>query len=302
MYSSTQAKGIMKTEDDPRLTKAVLMFAPEYWGQVDRFAKLHSGTHTFSPRDSKALSGVSAHFEKANIFRSLAEELRSTLEIDREELNTQGFTPANHAKKLAAVVESFVTELYSTIDCTAQVLRAVLGPTTRGFKSSTSYFFTKYDKIFGLPQPIADATAAAAWYLPLRYLRDELTHSTTGHCSLDDDTGLIRYAHYGMRRADKPLIFDDIFLTMYSNFNAVNLFLGQVFHFLLATLGDTPVHQMCGITKGRMLMRSIVPTEPLSFDSGICLSHQWFELPENPDCPFVAKCGAYTRTKAAITV
>lgn len=291
----------MTAEDDPRLAKAVLMFAPAYWGQVDRFAKLSSGTHTFSPRDARALSGVSAHFEKAQIFRSLAEELKSTLKIDRDELNAQGFTPANHARKLAAVVEAFAVELYSTIDCTAQVLRAVLRPSTRGFRESTSYLFTKADKIGGLPQPIADAIAGADWYLPLRYLRDELTHRATGHCSLDDETGLVRYAHYGMKKDDKPLIYDDIFQTMESNFNAVNLFLGQVFHFLLTTLSNTPVHQICGITEGRMLMRSIVPTEPLSFDSGICLSHQWFELPENPDCPFVANCGAYTRTKATLS-
>jgi len=300
MYFPTQAKGIITTDDDPRLANAVLMFAPQNWGQVDRFAKLYSGTYKFRPRDSKALSGVAAHIEKALIFKSLAEELRSTLEIDHEELNTRGFTPANHARKLAAVVESFVTELYSTIDCTAQVLCAVLGPKTRGFKSSTSFLFTKFDKIVGLPQPITDAIAAAEWYLPLRYLRDELTHSTTGHCNLDNDTGLVRYAHYGMKKNDKPLIYDDIFITMEANFKLVNLFLGQVFHFLLSTLGDRPVNQICGITKGRMLMRSIVPTEPLSFDSGICLSHQWFELPENPDCPFVVKCGAYWRTKASI--
>lgn len=288
----------MTTEDDPRLAKAVLMFTPEYWGQVDRFAMLCSGTYTFSPHDSRVLSGVSAHFEKAQIFKSLAEELRSTLEIDREELNSQGFTPANHARKLAAVVEAFTVELYSTVDCTAQVLRAVLGPSTRGFRASTSYLFTNNHKISGLPEPIVDAIAAADWYLPLRYLRDELTHRATGHCSLDDDTGLVTYAHYGMKKDDKPLIYDDIFLTMEGTFNAVNLFLGEVFRFLLFTLGDTPVQQMCGITKGRMLMRSIVPTEPLTFDSGLCLSHQWFELPENPDCPFVAKCGAYTRSKA----
>lgn len=277
------------------------MFAPKYWGQADRFAKLCSGTYTFSPRDSRALSGVSTHFEKAQIFKSLAEELRSTLELDRQELNSRGFTPANHARKLAAVVEAFVVELYSSIDCSAQVLRATLGTSTRGFRESTSYLFTKTDKICGLPQPIVDAIAAADWYLPLRYLRDELTHLSVGHCHLDDDTGVVSYAHYGMRKGEKPLIYGDIFLVMENNLNAVNLFLGQVFRFLLSTLGDSPVHQICGTTMGRALMRSIVPTEPLSFDSGICLSHQWFELPENPDCPFVANCGAYTRTKAKST-
>jgi hypothetical protein len=290
----------MTTNDDPRLAKAVLMFAPEYWGQVDRFAELYAGTHTFSPRDNRALSGVSAHFKKAQIFMALAEELRWTLQIDREELNSKGFTPANHARKLAAVIETFALELYSTVDCTAKVLRAVLS--TRGFKESTRYLFLNSHKIDGLPQPIVEAIAAADWYLPLLYLRDELTHFATGHCSLNDDTGLVSYAHYGMKKDNRPLIYEDIFLVMEDNLRAVNQFLQQVFHFLMSTLGDTPVHQMCGITKGRMLMRSIVPTEPLTFDSGICLSHQWFELPENPDCPFAANCGAYARTKALVSV
>ncbi|BDY16020.1 hypothetical protein Sulfitobl28_19900 [Sulfitobacter pontiacus] len=288
----------MTIEDDPRIAKALLMFSPQNWGQVDRFANLYAGSHAFSARDKRALSGVSAHFEKAHIFKSLAEELRSTLEVDREELNSKGFTAANHARKLAAVIEAFVVELYSTVDCAAKVLRAVFASSTRGFKDSTSYLFTKTDKISGLPQPIIDEIVSAEWYLPLRYLRDEITHFDVGHCSLDNDTGLVRYAHFGMKKNQKPLIYDNIFLTMDGNFDAVNLFLGKVFKCLLTTLGDTPIQLMCGTTHGRVLMRSIVPTEPLSFDGGICLSHQWFELPENPDCPFAANCGAYKRTKA----
>lgn len=288
----------MTIENTPQIAKALLMFSPQNWGQLDRFAKLYAGSYAFSERDRRALSGVSAHFEKAHIFKSLAVELRSKLEVDRKELNNKGFTPATHAKKLAAVVEAFVVELYSAVDCTAKVLRAAFGSSTRSFKASTSYLFTKTEKIQGLPQPIIDEIAAADWYLPLRYLRDELTHLDVGHCSLDESTGLVRYAHFGMMKDQKPLIYDDIFFTMEGNFDAVNRFLGQVFKCLLATLGETPVQLMCGMTDGRVLMRSIVPTEPLTFDSGVCLSHQWFELPENPDCPFAANCGAYKRTKA----
>jgi hypothetical protein len=288
----------MSEDDDPRLAKAVLFFAPEQWGQLTRFSKLCSGTYTFKPRDARALAGVSAHFDKAQLFLGIAEELRPTLTIDREELERQGFTPALNARKLAAVVEAFVVELYSSIDCTAQVLCALLGPTTRGFKSSTSFLFTSYSKIGGLPQRIVDALRGADWFLPLRYLRDELTHCDTGYCSLHDDTGLVSYMHTGMSKNEKPLIYDDIFTTMAGNLNAVNFFLGTIFHYLLSTLSDAPVEQFCGIAQGRMLMRRLIPTEPLTFDSGICLSHDWFEKPENPDCPFSERCGAYARTKA----
>lgn len=289
----------MSGNNDERLANALLIFAPERWGQVERFANLHSGTYSFSAREGRALSGVTAHFDKAQIFLALSEELKSGLILDRDELNAQGFTPAHRSRKMAAVVEAFVTELYSTVDCTAQVLRAVFGRDARGFRSSTSYLFTNWDKIDGLPQEITDAIREAEWYLPLRYLRDELTHCATGHCRLDSETGLVGYAHFGMKKDDKPLIYDDILHTMKKNLDAVNVFLGQIFHHLVSTLGDTPVSQMCGMTRGRILMRDVVPTEPLSFDSGTCKSFEWFELPENPDCPFAADCGAYTRTKDA---
>lgn len=287
----------MAEGDDPQLAKAVLMFAPEYWGQVDRFARLYSSTYTFARREARALSGVSAHFKKSLLFKCLADELRPTLAIDREELNSQGFTPANHARKLGAVFEATTLELYSSVDCTAKVLRAVFGPSTRGFKESTRALFTGYESIIGLPEPIIAELTAAAWYRPLLYLRDELTHLDTGSCSLDDETGLVRYMHTGMSRNDKPLIIEDAFAWLDANITDINGFLGRIFHQLNSTLSSTPVQQMCGITKGRMLMRSVIPTDPLTFDNGHCLSAQWFELPENPTCPFVEGCGAYRRTK-----
>lgn len=285
-------------EDDPRLAKALLMFAPDHWGQVDRFARLYSGTYTFSARQTRALSGVKAHFDKAMIFKSLAEELRPTLSIDRDELNSHGFTSANHSRKLGAVVEAAALEFYSAIDCAAQVLRAVYEPTTRGFKESTRNLFTNYATIVGLPEPIVDSVASASWYRPLLYLRDELTHRDTGSCSLDDETGLVRYMHTGMSKNDRPLIIEDVFAWLDTNANKINIFLGSIFHTLFLTLSDTPVHQMCGMTKGRALMRTVIPTEPLTFDNGICISAHWFELPENPTCPFVEHCGAYVRSKS----
>lgn len=287
----------MTNQDDPRVAPTVLMFGPDTWGQIDRFSKLCGGTYAFCPRDNRALSGVSAHLEKALIFKKLAKELVPALEIDRAELKENGYTPAQHARRLAAVIEAFVAELYSSIDCAAKVLRAVLINSTRGFRKSTSFLFTNTEKIEGLPQPVLDAITNADWYLPLRYLRDELTHLAVGTCSMDDNTGLVRYMHVGMKRDGKPLIYDDVLGTVQDNFNAVNLFLGKVFHFLVSTLTDTPVELICGMTEGRILMRRVVPTELLTFDSGICLSHQWFEQPENPSCPFVTNCGAYARTK-----
>jgi hypothetical protein len=45
-----------------------------------------------------------------------------------------------------------------------------------------------------------------------------------------------------------------------------------------------------------MLMRNVDASAPLNFDNGTCIAYQWFELPENPSCPFLENCGAYHRT------
>jgi hypothetical protein len=55
------------------------------------------------------------------------------------------------------------------------------------------------------------------------------------------------------------------------------------------------VQQTCGFVEGRILLRYLDPTEPLTFNSGQCFAYQWFERPENPTCPFVETCGAYQR-------
>lgn len=50
---------------------------------------------------------------------------------------------------------------------------------------------------------------------------------------------------------------------------------------------------MCGMVEGRLLHRYVDPSKPLDFNSGRCGSWIWFELPENPTCPFKEFCGAY---------
>ena len=287
----------MSEESDSRLAKAVRIFAPEQWGQLDYFAKLYSGTYKFSKRETRALAGVSAHFEKGQIFLNIAQELKPRLAVDREQLNKHGFSPTNHSRKLAAVIEASALEFYSTVDCCAQVLRATFGPSTRGFRKSTRYLFTDHAKIVGLPEPIVRQLASASWYRRLRHLRDELTHCDTGSCSLDDETGLVRYMHTGVSEKDKPLIIEDIFDWLETNMHEINGFLGRVFHQLNITLSDEPVLQICGITRGRMLTRMVIPTDPMTFDNGYCKSFEWFELPENPSCPFMEDCGAYDQAK-----
>ncbi len=282
----------------PKIADALLFFAPELWGEVERFSNLCSETYKFDERGKRALSGVQQHFAKAVTFRRLAEQLAPGLRLDLDQLNAQGFTPAERSKEVAAVIESALVELYSCVDCTAKVLRAIYGPRSKGFKDSTRFLFRNVDAITGdFPDALREAIRGAMWFGRLLFLRDELTHLGTGSCALPHDSDKVRYLHFGIKEHGKPLEIEDIFTWLDWLFDRINLFLGQVFGFLRGTLSDTPVYQMCGMVQGRMLMRRVVPTQPLDSSSGICMSWMWFEKPDAPTCPFAARCGAYARTR-----
>jgi hypothetical protein len=228
----------------------------------------------------------------------LAERLGPNLQIDRDQLNVQGFTPAEHSRELAAVIEASIVELYSCIDCTAKVLRAIYGKGSQGFRDSTRSLFKNVDAISGdFPDALKDVIRDARWYPRLLFLRDELTHLAIGSCQLAEGSDKISYHHFGIKDRGQPLIFDDVFAWLSGQFQAINLFVGQVFNFLRGTLTSTPVHQMCGMVEGRMLMRLVDPTQPLDSSSGTCMSWMWFEKADAPTCPFAARCGAYARVR-----
>jgi hypothetical protein len=282
----------------PKIASHLLFFAPEIWGELERFSHLYSGTYAFSAREQRALAGIGQHFEKAVTFRRIAEGIRPNLRIDRDQLNTQGFTPAEHSRELAAVVEASIVELYSCIDCTTKVLRAIYGKRSRGFTDSTRGLFKRVDTIGGdFPDALKDVIRGANWFERLLFLRDELIHLGAGSCHLAEGAESVSYHHFGIKEGDKPLIIDDVFAWLDGQFQAINLFVGQVFNFLRGTLSNKPVHVMCGMVEGRMLMRVVDPTQPLDSSSGTCLSWTWFEKPDAPTCPFAASCGAYTRMR-----
>ncbi|MBS0296160.1 MAG: hypothetical protein JSR45_07600 [Proteobacteria bacterium] len=271
------------------------MFAPEYWGTAERFSKLYQHSYAFRGAEQRAVSGVCAHFDKAITLRSLAEKLAPNLDLDEAEFAEKGFTPAANSRELSAVVEAVILELYAVVDCTAQVLKAAY-PSVRGFKKSVRGLFSDFEKFGeGFPESLKDALRAVTWYDELRFLRDELTHLTPGACHRDRDRRIVSYMHPGIMRGDRALILDDIFAWVDAAIANVNGFTGLVFAHLNTTLKPTPVQQICGVFAFRIFMRAVNPTEPLTFNSGTCISHQWFELPENPSCPFAPDCGAYAR-------
>jgi hypothetical protein len=275
----------------------VRVFAPELWGEVDYFVNLHDGTYKFAPVDARAVEGVRNHFQKARTLQSLAIKLRSGLEIDQNELETKGYTSAVNSTELSAIVEAAVLELYSSVDCTVKVLHAVYGASSRSFAKSTRGFFQNLEKISGsFPEELKLVARGADWYEGLRFWRDELTHLATGRCSLDRKAGTVSYMHFGMKRSGEVFVIEDVFKWLADTTNKLNMFLGPVFRILNTTLNATPVQQTCGFVEGRLLLRYLDPTErPLTFDSGQCFAYRWFDLPENPRCPFADSCGAYRR-------
>ena len=282
----------MKTQTLP----TVRVFAPEQWGEVDRFANLHVETYKFSDTDKRAVAGVGNHFQKAITLQALAVKLRPGLDVEREQLEERGYTPAFNSHELSTVIEASILELYSSLDCTAKVLHAVYGHGSRSFPKSTRKLFCNYDKVTGsFPDELKEVFRTADWYDGLRYLRDELTHLATGSCSLDHKTGVVSYMHMGMKLRGQVYIIEDIFTWLAETSSKLNSFLGAVFLVLNSTLKSTLVQQVCGFVEGRLLMRYLNPTEPLTFNSGKCFAYQWFEKPENPTCPFVEHCGAYQR-------
>jgi hypothetical protein len=280
----------------PKLAPTLLMFNPQGWGQVTKFAKLHEKTHSFTERDRRALIGVEAHFEKAMRLHRLADRLAPNIEADNAELEARGYTPAENAKEVATLIEAAILELYSSLDCTVKVLRAIYGANTRNFKESTRITFQNVERLSGtFPDQFKKVIREATWFGKLMRLRDDLTHLDTGRVHLDSKSGIVGYTHYGMKEAELPLSIENIMAWLTETEASLNSFIGAIFHHLNGNLSAEPVFQICGIVEGRLLHRYVNPTEDLNFNSGQCGAWVWFEEPESPHCPFAGNCGAYLR-------
>jgi len=103
----------------------VRVFAPEQWGEIDRFANLHGETYKFSDTDKRAVSGVRNHFQKAITLQTLAVKLRPGLDVERKQLEERGYTPALNSHELSAV--SAFTRVFDAL-CVAAWCAAEPGP------------------------------------------------------------------------------------------------------------------------------------------------------------------------------
>ena len=94
----------------------LLRFAPEQWDAVTIFNSFPFEGASNKELFNKGRNAVSDHLEKYRTFASLANKLISGFKTDREQLEKNGYSPAIHSKEFAAIVESCICELYSTLD------------------------------------------------------------------------------------------------------------------------------------------------------------------------------------------
>lgn len=278
----------------------VVRFAPEWWGQIDRFSSFYFLTAKPANIDRQAIEGVANHFHKANRLLRVAETIAPRIDEDENELQDKGFTSGMRSLEFTAVVESAVTALYSSVDCARKTLNIVY-PKAQGLPESTRKLFQNSvkDKIDdSIPQPIRSALKGANWFLPLRVLRDALTHTNTGSCHRDRETGEIRYFSDAVKPISGKGYVDDFMHYLMSVRDEINRFLGVVFLELNKSLDDSEVWQMCGTFFGRIYHRFVRASEAVDFNSGRCGAYEWFEKEENPTCPFVKSCGAYQNKNA----
>lgn len=278
----------------------VRVFAPELWGQVDKFSQFHKETHTFNSDVTKAVGGINGHFQKALILRNLARRLEPNLAIDETEIREKGYTPASYSQEFSAVIEEVFTELYSSIDCARKVITTIYKK-CRGIPDSTRKLFARAAaaQIGTFPTELQTAFQSAVWFDELRAIRDELTHSGIGSCHKQAGQNNVTYMHGGILTNKKPLVINDVFGKIEEFINGVNLFLGQIFHFLNSQLKNQPTFALCGFFFGRAYARLIAIEEQIDFNSGTCQSRNWFDSEPDYKCPFADNCGAYQRAAAS---
>lgn len=296
-------------KDDLIGLRPPINFAPHKWGQIKRFQHFYSSTYKFSLSVDSALSGADGHFGRYVVLRGLCKKLVPELVKDYEELVQNGYSHATRSQELAAIIDSLFCELYSSVDCTRTVIAAVYKEHNYVPSRSTSKMFryaseNKMD--VRVPFEIRKALADGYndWFPRLKKIRDAINHSSVGDCS--DLEGRengeiepkISYFHRSLANEEgNVLVSDDIFKLLSDYELKVNLFLGSVYHALNQTLEDKETTQICGFFNGRVYLRLVSPCEAINFNSGRCMSKEWFEKKDQTTCPYVDVCEAYIKSE-----
>lgn len=289
--------------------RPAVFFAPDHWGEIRKFRRFYSTTYLFSRAVESSLLGADGHFEKYLVLKNLCQRLIPELDKDYEELTSRGYTDLTHTEELAAVVDCLFCELYSSVNCTKTVIGAIYGKyrgisvkfTGKLFKNAGEHIIDER-----VPFRIREALENGQndWFPKLKKIRDALNHNNIGSCS--DLAGRrnngiepkVAYFHSCLgKEVGNELVTDDVFKTLSEYETKVNLFLGTVYHELNLTLEDKETEQICLIFNKRFYRRLVSPHKAIDFHSGHCMSRKWFEMEDQPTCPYTDICGAYINAK-----
>lgn len=276
-----------------------MFFAPHAWSAVRRFS------HFVGPpfEDKEVAKGARVavnHLDKFEVLAGLTNRQAPTLLDDRIELDRNGFSPALRSREFAALVETLVSELYSSLD---GVRRALFGAyrNVEGVqnKSTERLFKRAAEREYGdsFPEWIRERLAAAylSWFPSLRRLRTEFSHGDVGSCHLDRQSGRVAYVHQGLGTRSRAMAIEDVVGVVNALARDVVLLIDAVFDDLYNRLEPVERRCMCGIYKGRIYERVVMPERGLTVGSGRCFSRSWFDAETGYECPLRTTCGAYAR-------
>lgn len=280
----------------------LMQFQPALWTPAGKFRLFLGAPFVNSRALNEAVQSCVDHTRKYETFAELASELKPKLALDRDELETNGYTPAHRSRQFAALIEVLICELYAVLDGLRYTTFAVYRK-VRGVQSgSTSRFFSKaaertYGKDF--PEELLTLLTAAYvdWFPELRRLRTAFTHGGLGSCSMSQDRTQISYMNSSLGTNEVAHVVPNIVSHLNEIAAAVFKLVHEFFEYLYSRLEQVESDQFCGFYRGRAYMRRVKPEALLEWSSGICTSRQWFDGDGAPEfrCPLADECAAYHR-------
>lgn len=273
----------------------LISFNPKQWSNIIKFSKFFGKPFT---KDAKIYSGVQislSHIDKCENLINLTNSILPGLDIDEQEVQSNGYSSAKYSKMIAALYETIICELYSILDGLRITIHGIYKGIEKVQLGSVKKMFERAKNNeygYNFPVEINDLLSNAydSWYKELRKLRVEFTHGEVGGIHKDKDQ--INYFHRS--RGPKGVI-KSIDIKINKFLEEILDFLDDIYDYFYKELDVIEKEIVCGFYKGRCYQRIVKPENILTFDSGICMSKNWFEKNENFKCPMRKTCGAYTK-------
>lgn len=275
-------------------------YYPVNWTSTYKFNRFIIHDQTRSKFYQRGVSAAHQHIEKFKLLIEVAEDLTYGFAIDKADLREQSYSHNRYSRKISAITESAINELYASLDGIRDVIFCVYRGIPGVQKKSTSKLFSKAKaKSYGegFPDELSQflSRAQITWFPKLHQFRTEFTHGELGDCSYDSEEDKVRYFHSGLAPGPNALVVEDLgqfILEMYKNVMQLH---DGVFEFLYAAVELKPVKMLCGLYQGRAFMRTIFPEDTLDLNSGRCEAVA-YEI----RCPLRHDCGAYKRALAEV--